>query len=647
MDIHINKNQGTSGVSPDPKRFKDLHQYDIEVFVCENIQNILDNSLDNEKPVKVIYQIDKLSSEETQLLKSEIDQEVLFKKLKKSFEESSSQDVRALKNKVLQSIKRKEWISLKIYEENTTGLIGSENPKKGDKSPFNALMRAVNTTEKKVSNTGGTWGKGSSVYTYSSGIWLWFAYSLLSEPWKNGNGDTHNKRFMGRGLIAPYVDQENNCHYPGECFYSRKDDGLPFINEEADKKAEIFGLEIRDKENYGTSYLIPDFRPDNLKSEEVVDYITEFRQKILEKWFIPVFHKKLEIIIRSESDEIDDVVIDCNYLRSVHQLKPFIEILDWREAGFIEKPLLHHELISIDMPQLKKDFVDGKEYASKESKKVRMDLGIKVFYNAEEYIDDWKIKDKIALTRNHGMIVDYHSDPLIEQLAQDYPFVAIFFGGLLSSEPENKKKQHADLFLAYSENPAHTTWCSRKDDAPRCHLDRFDAKGRKPYLRIKDLYEEINRIFKNLFGAEEPKVSSKDISSLWKKLTKIKSGGGSKGGESSFLVDILDKKNPDETGSYYWKILLKPMTKELIKIDVVPFLDSNERKISSSDFEIIGIPEFKTIQVTDENDNPIESIELNPSENKIIQIKTCKIRGVSKFKGLEPHIKLVESNDNL
>ena len=100
------------------------------------------------------------------------------------------------------------WFSLTITEKNTTGLLGSETGEGGG-SNFHALMRHNNRSEKSQIG-GGTFGKGSSVYTFSSGLWLWFAYSILKEKW-----ETTSKRFIGRGMIAPFIEYSNCQSYEG------------------------------------------------------------------------------------------------------------------------------------------------------------------------------------------------------------------------------------------------------------------------------------------------------------------------------------------------------------------------------------------------------------------------------------------------
>ena len=136
---------------------------------------------------------------------------------------------------------REEWLSLTIIEKNTTGLTGPEDPDRSnnERSKFDALMRAVGKTDKDEAIAGGTFGKGSSVYTYSSGVWMWFAYSFLEKPENHEQLTSKNytstqARFMGRGMIAPFVNHKEKTEFAGHRWYCREQYALPFINEEAD-----------------------------------------------------------------------------------------------------------------------------------------------------------------------------------------------------------------------------------------------------------------------------------------------------------------------------------------------------------------------------------------------------------------------------
>ena len=281
---------GTAGNDDIPTRYDDLPSHDISVFQSENIQNILDARLDVNKPVEIHYEITKLDSNDVKNLKNCLG-EIFFDKLRTSFEKSDSQDINDQVKKIRLALENEDkWHSLRIIEKNTTGLLGSETGEK-EGSNYHALIRHNNKSEKSEIG-GGTFGKGSSVYSYSSGLWLWFAYSVMSKKW----GST-SKRFAGRGMIAPYADYDNVQYFTGPLWYAREENrgmgnphqGLPFINNDADEQAKLFGLPLREEDDYGTSYLIPVFWPEGIELENMnTDTIArQLQDEIIKRWFVP------------------------------------------------------------------------------------------------------------------------------------------------------------------------------------------------------------------------------------------------------------------------------------------------------------------------------------------------------------------------
>ena len=637
MVIDFKKQKGTAGFDGKPKRFKDLGEFNIEVFVNENLQNILDNRLDKNKPAKVRYVIKTMTEELINNFYQILDSESR-KMIIKSYEMSESIDVKTFMKKVVQYLDSElDPISLWIYEENTTGLIGNENPKHNESSPFNALMRELNKSDKKDTGSGGTWGKGSASYTYCSGYWVWFAYTTLSNPWKPENGDPHKKRFMGRGLIAPFKDEEYS--YNGEYFLSRAEDGLPFINEKADGLAEKLFIEYRPEDEYGTSYFIPGFHPEGLESTDVKSLVNEFLHIILKKWFFPIFYKDLEVTISDESG--NTVVIDKEYLFSIPELKYILSLLEWNDKGCPEQRNYYRREIKVNAPRLRKEYIDDKKkFASKESKNINNTILACEIDTDDEFRDNWFITNKVALLRGNGMVVDFREDQILKQIESETVVQVLYLAGKLSDHSDQEEKDHMELFLAYSENPAHTLWdTSGKQEVS--HLNRFELNPTPyPWNRINTMFNEIGNELKSLFYKDEPKTSTKGISSIWKKLAKLSYSGATSGATRTFHVTTIDKMLPDKQGNYYWKLKINSNTDKDLTIRCIPYLESNEEMIKKAeDLEMLGIPEFLDLEIKQDGVQ-VDNIILNQGESVEVEICTCNISANPIFKNYIPRIRL-------
>jgi hypothetical protein len=197
---HYRTQKGDAGLNRKPPRLKDLGEHSVRIFVREVIQNNLDAAQD-EQPVTIEISIKEWKQKEIDAFFKFVGMPHI-NLLKKSASEPDPSVAPYLKNCIdVISGKKTSSFLITVEESGCIGLLGPVRESKKEKSHFDALMRKVenNEAKKETTNTGGTWGKGSSIFTYTSHLWTWFSYSTLSIPWFDPeNKIEHKKReFLG------------------------------------------------------------------------------------------------------------------------------------------------------------------------------------------------------------------------------------------------------------------------------------------------------------------------------------------------------------------------------------------------------------------------------------------------------------------
>lgn len=663
--IYYDRKDGTAATNNLPDRFEDLPKHDIEIFQAECIQNIFDArskySRENNLPIEIDFILDKMNKDEISIFTETMGKD-FFKNIETSYEKSDSQDVKELMEKVIRNINNKEnWIALRIIEKNTTGLVGHEDPDRssGQRSKFDALMRSVNKTEKDEAISGGTFGKGSSVYTYSSGLWMWFAYSLLEDPFFDSNNNkTTSSRLMGRGILAPYVDRNQMKTYLGHQWFSRGDNALPFINDEADKLADKFNLPIRKGSEFGTSYYIPAFQPDEDFEITVENLLKKFKLEIIKKWFIPIYHGDLICRLLTSQEDIEDIIIDKSLIvQDVPELRYKLEILDWYDSGCTPRNSKFKKIdIPVDLPIIKDFFQKDYQYA-RDSKIVVNQLIIREIKEEGSGFQGFNSFNRIALTRNKGMIINHYpylndtndtdDNPLNSYLGERKFEAILFLGKMSKAELSEDKKNHMDLFISFAENPAHNMLIFSERELDRCRLKRFSQNPAPyPWNRINRLFKRIDYEVKKAFPKEDVVPQKKDICNFWKKLAHLQKTGEGKATERSFHYRIL--KEGYLNGRYYWDISVESILDDKsIELEVENYLNSLEPG-KEKDFNALEIPEFKNIEIEVDGSNA-PKILLEPLEKKNIKIITCDILSNELFKNYQPIVELRDKqtkNDN-
>ncbi|MDF3078639.1 MAG: uncharacterized protein K0S09_2528 [Sphingobacteriaceae bacterium] len=662
---------GTAGNSDIPDRYDDLPSHNIEVFQSENIQNILDAKSHTKECIEITYEIKKLTPDDKVKLEGLLGPK-FFNVLKKSFEKSESQDIEEQVEKVKLALANPDkWFSLTIKEKNTIGLIGDETgASKGSK--YHALMRHINKSEKD-DISGGTFGKGSSVYTYCSGLWLWFAYSVLETPWQGTN-----VRFVGRGMIAPFIDRDENRSYGGPLWYAKPESpseyvannpqqGLPFTNEDAHREARKFNIPLRDDSEFGTTTFIPVFWPEDISLEDMdaEKLANELRLQIVKRWFIPIYNGILRCSIKILDSDVDDVVINKSELYNIPELKHKLEIIEWYDKPDDNDKRFKIKHIRIELPVLTQAQIKRAEHQYKTkigSKKsfALVDLVIRVLNDEEKHFrgfedDSVGTVNRVALVRNKGMIVNhfpYHSSSKasLKALAGDNDFEGILFAGRMVRQTQPEEIiNHTELFLGYSENPAHNEWIHDKVDKNRCHLKRFEETS-YPFNKVKGLFTQITLAISDFFPKDDKPPEKNEICTFWRKLYKLPSIGGEKGGESNFSYQTVDE-GFDQEGRYFWKLKVKSNRQDgKVKLDFKHYLSSLEGPITSpEEYTQLGVPEFVELTVYEDQTTQTSIVleydaATDIAISKEITVKTCRLTSNPLFKNLSP---LLEINDSI
>lgn len=672
--INFKISPGTAGNSDIPERYDDLPSHNIEVFQSENIQNILDAKSTNSEFVEIHYEIVKLDKHQKQNLESLLGED-FFKMLRKSFDKCEAQDIEDQVERVKLALENPDkWYSLIVTEKNTTGLIGAETGKeKGSK--YHALMRHTNKSEKD-GVAGGTFGKGSSVYTYTSGLWLWFAYSVLETPWEDSR-----VRFIGRGMIAPFIDWEAGQSYVGPLWYARPEtnkdkvngieqQGLPYLNARAHQEAAKFGMPKRNDDDFGTSYLIPIFWPEgiNIKELNANTLARKLKQEIIKRWFVPIYNGHLKCFIKVREEETAEMKIVKEELMEIPELKYKLEIIDWYNSGAntSDKRFKKGE-IEVKVPILKKAQQKeaakryGKKIGHKQSK-VKMDFVVRVLSDEEKLFSGFADPDevgtvnRVALIRNKGMVVNHFpydsKKSALKDIIGENNFEAILFGGKTClTNRSTEEIDHLEMFLSYAENPAHNEWIHNSPDVHRCHLKRFeDTPTPYPVSRVNAIFTRIYSLISEFFPKDDKPPTKKEICSFWRNLYKLPSSGDRQGGETLFSYETLEE-GFDKEGRYSWRfnfIALK--AEKRVKLNFHHYLNSHEGPIKKDEeFAELGISEFRELHIIEDGMTVKEvSLEYDHTRDmgipKEIIIKTCKITGNHLFKNMSPILEITDQS---
>ena len=103
-----------------------------------------------------------------------------------------------------------------------------------------------------------------------------------------------------------------------------------------DKFADKFNLPIRKGSEFGTSYYIPAFQPDEDFEITVENLLKKFKLEIIKKWFIPIYHGDLICRLLTSQEDIEDIIIDRRYRKMGYGSKILQMIIDFAKKKKVD-----------------------------------------------------------------------------------------------------------------------------------------------------------------------------------------------------------------------------------------------------------------------------------------------------------------------
>ena len=454
----------------------------------EAIQNSWDSAIERNRQsprMHLHFNFKNFSGNKKSDFLTALDSKNLQKNIKNT-EAQRSSDREALK-KIRDDLNSWDENSLKIltiHEKGTNGMHG--NWKEFQSRMYLALV-SFNRTQKEEGVAGGTYGHGKAALSLVSNARIVIAYSCFKER-EEELGIT--RRLLGVSYWPGYESSEKKFTGWGRFGESNE----PFINEEADKYAEAFGIGKRnanDEEDFGTTFII--ISP-TVEAEELA--------KAIEYSWWPAIVDKDGFSISITNFDGDEVEINP-------EGRPALEafIKGYKIAqGKIEPESLGESLTNIGTPEMrsmgKRRFEAGK-------------LGLTSDKDGWSRPDEGDHKSLIALIRGPRMVVTYWGKN------QRPPFVrGTFLANTKPFDPKNPKLNNADFYLSKTEPVDHSTWGDNDNDANTSDKSigvslvkeifkelttgiqklRREIEPPKPPERSKGVLPEFDDIMKKIMG---------------------------------------------------------------------------------------------------------------------------------------------------
>jgi hypothetical protein len=336
-----------------------------------------------------------------------------------------------------------------ISDNNTHGLTGRWDGT-GSEDHFGRLVVNLGIDDKADSTeiSGGSFGFGKTVYGKSSGIGVVGFYSAF-EPTQATGGVS--ARFMATGFFSQHQYQDED--YDGFAFFGLPDpdhdgEAVPFTDNQAHSLAADCGLETRGSDAPGTTILIVDC---DIDMEEL-----KIAAEIY--WWPRLIRQDLDLVLIDEGEEL------FPRPKSNDEIRPFIDCYQNYVSDYNDPP--------------------------KATLKRFNSLKIEDQYKGMGHIscvlieDDSKFKNKVALTRGPGMVVEY-----LQAGSDSFePCAAVYI-----SDPDIEK------YLTYSEPQMHNEWDPQADRLK----SKFPHYGPKV---VESTLQRVVRHFRDFQKSQEPPV---------------------------------------------------------------------------------------------------------------------------------------------
>lgn len=435
----------------------------INHFVREVIQNVLDNKSNLFNSVKIGFHFFTLRNQELDLFLSNVN----FEDLNEHLRAASTQPKGAGLRIALEDLRKRGSLLLLVIEDNnTTGLTGNET---GDGSNFAALCKDELYSNKNSDTAGGSYGLGKAVlWSFSSLSTIIFNSELEEHP----NGDK-SPRLIGRAELPWHVIGDS--HYSGSGWFGTIEEvpgGERSVSVWSPKSNEISeSLQIcRNGENLGTSILIIGFRNPAQEDKSPKELAGEIVDAVKLNYWPSIAQEKLKVIVTVK----DSPSQEPSYEQQITKNDINSAFLDCWDTYANKRSDLVHELKNPgDVVEVPIELtIPPKIDKSEQEISASVSLLVRLAEQNENNINT------VVLFRGSGMVVNsFHLDKL--SLTQR-PFHAIVVCGE-ARVPVSTGDNQLDRFLRAAEPPSHNEWTVTKT------LKELYRPG------YKKLLDELNR----------------------------------------------------------------------------------------------------------------------------------------------------------
>ncbi len=379
--------------------------------------------------------------------------------------------------------------ALIVEDFNTTGLTGSLDG--SDEDHFSDFWWRHGVSHKD-GKSGGRWGLGKLVYSFSSRVNTFFGLTVRK-------GD-ERPSLMGQTVLRYH--NYNDARFPPHSFFAEgtesEDNTMPIQDRNfVEDFSRQFG--IRRKLDTGLSIVIP-FPRKEISPEVMI-------RAGIDNYFYPIITGQLLL-------QVDDVTIDAANIRDLAQrhlenqkqteaLYEFIEelhemddvqLIELRESWFDDKKLNEEDFVQSDLVRIKSDFANGRLVG------LKLPINLKTKNGAVQ-----KTSFKVYLKKPPGLA---DGRDLYVRGCLTVPGEAKFgsrraFGAMIADD------EHIASFLADAETPNHTKW-NLSTEKLRKNYQAPDDRVRAIRHSIKQLYdllagivdEEDSQTLKKFFWRE-------------------------------------------------------------------------------------------------------------------------------------------------
>ena len=518
---------------------------EISIYAREGGQNTKNQPLDDNKPVNVEVKLIELTGNSLK----EYLKNLQWDKLKKHIQACSSVRTQSsfsvnLKNALNEINNNKSLFILNIEDSNSIGLNGPESDQDGQSSWnfYNLCKATFFTAENAKSSRGGSYGVGKSIFWNCSKISTVIFSSQVAETVENPEG----LRIYGRCELASHRVGEDS--FRGQGFF-----GKPFLEKMGKGKVEVAESLWNNNELAKNLYVDRDFKKGTGATISIVGFKEDLYEygheghEILqgikgqfEKFFWPslaLTPKKLNLSFKYQRNSRIRNDFDDSLELDLSKWQPFIDAAKINPQDSIKiankANAMSYRDLMLKIPPRKISMKEIKEKVKQDTNtpfQLSIKRGDKVDLNHEE-------KDKIALIRGFGMVVDYYR-PSASSISSSLPYFGVVkVGKMLGLADANVI---SETFFKDLEPALHDRWDSKTQG--------LDTKYNKVKKVVDEFYEKLDENLLEILGEDE--VESDKGPELLAKMLNL----GFKGKKENQNIISSENIKAVTQGKYLWKV---------------------------------------------------------------------------------------------